>query len=198
MKSCVGTTWCRYGVQDSTKLAIDLEHRYRGLRAPHKIKFAVSGCARECAEAQSKDVGVIATERGWNLYVGGNGGMRPAHAELLAEDLDTETLVAAIDRYLMWYVRTAERLERTATWQRKLPGGLDFVKRVVIDDELGLAAELEADMARHVEGYRCEWTETLERPERLARFVSFVNTDEPDPSVTHVRVRGQRIPEPAT
>jgi len=198
VKSCVGTTWCRYGVQDSTKLAIDLEHRYRGLRAPHKIKFAVSGCARECAEAQSKDVGVIATERGWNLYVGGNGGMRPAHAELLAEDLDTETLVAAIDRYLMWYVRTAERLERTATWQRKLPGGLDFVKRVVIDDELGLAAELEADMARHVEGYRCEWTETLERPERLARFVSFVNTDEPDPSVTHVRVRGQRIPEPAT
>jgi nitrite reductase (NADH) large subunit len=198
VKSCVGTTWCRYGVQDSTKLAIELEHRYRGLRAPHKIKFAVSGCARECAEAQSKDVGVIATERGWNLYVGGNGGMRPAHAELLAEDLDTETLVAAIDRYLMWYVRTAERLERTATWQRKLPGGLDFVKRVVIDDELGLAAELEADMARHVEGYRCEWTETLERPERLARFVSFVNTDEPDPSVTHVRVRGQRIPEPAT
>ncbi|MPY94748.1 MAG: nitrite reductase (NAD(P)H), partial [Acidimicrobiia bacterium] len=194
VKSCVGTTWCRYGVQDSTQLAIDLELRYRGLRAPHKLKFAVSGCARECAEAQSKDVGVIATERGWNLYVGGNGGMRPAHAELLAEDLATEALTRSIDRYLMWYVRTGERLERTATWQRNLPGGIDFVRRVVLEDELGIGAELEADMARHVASYRCEWQETLEDPARLARFVSFVNTDEPDPTVTHVRVRGQRIP----
>src|SRR4029077_4413227 len=171
VKSCVGSTWCRYGVQDSVQMAIDLELRYRGLRAPHQITLAVSGCARECAEAQGKDGGVIATERGWNLYVGGNGGMRPAHAELLAEDLSTEDLVAAIDRYLMWYVRTAERLERTATWQRKLPGGIDYVRRVVIDDELGIGAELEAAMEGHVRSYACEWRETLERPERLARFV---------------------------
>src|SRR6187549_471236 len=129
VKSCVGSTWCRFGVQDSVQLAIDLELRYRGLRAPHKIKLAVSGCARECAEAQSKDIGVIATERGWNLYVGGNGGMRPAHAELLAEDLDRDTLIRTIDRYLAWYIRTAERLERTAPWQSKLPGGIDFVRR---------------------------------------------------------------------
>lgn len=194
VKSCVGSTWCRYGVQDSVRMAIDLELRYRGLRSPHKFKLAVSGCARECAEAQSKDVGVIATERGWNLYVGGNGGMRPAHAQLLAEDLDDETLIRSIDRYLMWYIRTAERLERTATWQRKLPGGIDFVRRVVMDDALGLGAELEADMARHVERYRCEWTETLADPERLARFVTYVNTDEPDASVQRVTVRGQRIP----
>ncbi len=198
VKSCVGSVWCRYGVQDSVQLAIDLELRYRGLRSPHKIKMAVSGCARECAEAQGKDVGVIATERGWNLYVGGNGGMRPAHAELLAEDLDRDTLIRMIDRYLMWYVRTAERLERTATWQRKLPGGIDFVRRVVLDDELGLGAEFERDMDHHVEQYRCEWTETLEDPERLLRFVSFVNTDQPDPSITHIRVRGQRIPVEAT
>ncbi len=144
VKSCVGTAWCRYGVQDSTAMAIELENRYRGLRAPHKIKLAVSGCARECAEAQSKDVGVIATERGWNLYVGGNGGMRPAHAVLLAEDLDDAALIQAIDRYLMWYVRTADRLERAATWQRKLPGGIDFVRRVVIDDLLAIGAELDA------------------------------------------------------
>jgi nitrite reductase (NADH) large subunit len=198
VKSCVGTTWCRFGVQDSVQMAIDLELRYRGLRAPHKIKLAVSGCARECAEAQGKDVGVIATENGWNLYVGGNGGMRPVHAELLAEDLDAQSLIRAIDRYLMWYVRTADRLERTATWQRKLPGGIDFVRRVVLDDELGLAAELEADMARHVESYRCEWKETISSPERLARFVSYVNTDEPDRSAAHVRVRGQRQPAGAT
>ena len=194
VKSCVGTTWCRYGVQDSTTMAIGLELRYRGLRSPHKIKMAVSGCARECAEAQSKDVGVIATERGWNLYVGGNGGMRPAHAELLAEDLDDAALIRAIDRYLMWYVRTAERLERTATWQRKLPGGIDFVRRVVIDDELGLSSDFDADMARHVATYECEWTATLRSPERRARFVSFVNTDEPDPTITTVELRGQAVP----
>ena len=175
VKSCVGSQWCRYGVQDSVQLAIDLELRYRGLRAPHKIKLAVSGCARECAEAQGKDVGVIATERGWNLYVGGNGGMRPAHAQLLAEDLDTETLVRYVDRYLMYYVRTADRLERTATWQRKLPGGVEYVRRVVVDDELDIAAELEADMARHVESYECEWAATLRDPARLARFEPFVN-----------------------
>ena len=194
VKSCVGSSWCRYGVQDSVQKAIDLELRYRGLRAPHKIKLAVSGCARECAEAQGKDVGVIATEKGWNLYVGGNGGMRPAHAELLAEDLDDAALMRAIDRYLMWYVRTADRLERTATWQRKLPGGIEYVRRVVLDDELGIGAELEADMARHVERYQCEWKQTLESPERLSRFVTFVNSDETDRSIAHVRVRGQRQP----
>jgi nitrite reductase (NADH) large subunit len=194
VKSCIGSTWCRYGVQDSVQLAIDLELRYRGLRAPHKIKLAVSGCARECAEAQSKDVGVIATERGWNLYVGGNGGMRPRHADLLAEDLTTEQLVQAIDRFLMYYVRTADRLERTATWMEKLEGGLDHVKAVVLDDSLGLAADLEADMARHVESYECEWKATLADPERAAKFVSFVNSDEPDPTLAYVRVRGQRQP----
>ncbi|MET0728747.1 MAG: nitrite reductase large subunit NirB [Acidimicrobiales bacterium] len=194
VKSCVGSVWCRYGVQDSVQLAIDLELRYRGLRAPHKIKLAVSGCARECAEAQSKDVGVIATERGWNLYVGGNGGMRPAHAVLLAEDLDTETLVRSIDRYLMWYVRTADRLERTATWQRKLPGGIEQVRRVVMDDALGIAADLEADMARHVEAYECEWTATLNDADRLARFRSVINEPVGAPLPARVEIRGQRVP----
>ncbi|MGQ0615708.1 MAG: nitrite reductase large subunit NirB [Acidimicrobiia bacterium] len=194
VKSCVGSTWCRFGVQDSVQLAIDLELRYRGLRAPHKIKLAASGCARECAEAQSKDVGVIATERGWNLYVGGNGGMRPVHAQLLAEDLDTETLFRFVDRFLAYYIRTADRLERTATWLRKLPGGVAQVKRVVVDDALGIGADLEADIARHVESYECEWKATLDDPMRLARFATFVNSDEGDPTLAYVRVRGQRQP----
>ncbi len=195
VKSCVGLTWCRYGVQDSTTLAIDLETRYRGLRAPHKIKMAVSGCTRECAEAQNKDVGVIATEKGWNLYVAGNGGMRPAHAVLLAEGLDTETLVRTIDRFLAFYIRTADRLERTATWFAKLDGGIDHLRRVVLDDALGLAEELEADIARHVAGYECEWAAVLADPARLARFRTFVNSDEPDPTVVRVLERGQ--PRPA-
>ena len=196
VKSCVGTTWCRYGVQDSVGLAIQLELRYRGLRAPHKIKLAVSGCARECAEAQSKDVGVIATEQGWNLHVCGNGGMTPQHAVLLESDLDTEALVRRIDRFLMYYVRTADRLERTATWLNKLDGGIDHVRRVVVDDALGIADELEHDMAHHVATYECEWKATLESPERLARFRSFVNVDETDPSLVFVRERGQRHPAP--
>ncbi|MGH9137279.1 MAG: nitrite reductase large subunit NirB, partial [Acidimicrobiales bacterium] len=157
VKSCVGDTWCRYGVQDSVGLAIRLELRYRGLRAPHKLKLAVSGCARECAEAQGKDVGVIATERGWSLHVCGNGGMRPQHAVLLAEDLDEEMLLRTIDRFLMFYVRTADRLERTATWFNKLEGGIDYLRRVIVDDSLGIAAELETEMARHVATYECEW-----------------------------------------
>ena len=194
VKSCVGQTWCRYGVQDSTSMAIRLELRYRGLRAPHKIKSAVSGCTRECAEAQSKDFGVIATERGWNLYVCGNGGMRPRHADLLAEDLDDDTLIRYIDRFLMFYIRTADRLERTATWLDKLEGGIDHLRRVVVDDALGIAAELEAEMERHVAGYRCEWKETIESPERMRRFRSFVNAEVPDPSIVMVPERDQHRP----
>jgi nitrite reductase (NADH) large subunit len=194
VKSCVGQTWCRYGVQDSTSMAIRLELRYRGLRAPHKLKSAVSGCARECAEAQSKDFGVIATERGWNLYVCGNGGMRPQHAVLLAEDLDDDTLIRFIDRFLMFYIRTADRLERTATWLNKLDGGIEYLRSVVVDDALGLGAELEAEMDRHVAGYRCEWRETVEDPARLARFRTFVNDDRPDPHVVMVPERAQVRP----
>jgi nitrite reductase (NADH) large subunit len=195
VKSCVGKTWCRFGVQDSTTLAIDLELRYRGLRAPHKIKGAVSGCTRECAEAQGKDFGVIATEKGWNVYVGGNGGMRPQHAQLLAADLDRETVFTYLDRFLMFYVRTADRLERTATWLNKLEGGMDYLRRVVIDDVLGICAELEADMARHVESYECEWKAVVDDPERMERFRTFVNSDEDDPNVVFVTERGQ--PRPA-
>jgi nitrite reductase (NADH) large subunit len=198
VKSCVGETWCRYGVQDSVGLAVELELRYRGLRSPHKVKMAVSGCARECAEAQGKDVGVIATERGWNLYVCGNGGMRPQHAVLLAADLDHDELIRYIDRFMMFYIRTADRLERTATWFNKLDGGIDHLRAVVIDDALGVCAELEQMMARHVETYECEWAATLADPQRLARFITFVNTPEPDPQLVYVRERGQRRPALST
>ncbi|MEV7283861.1 nitrite reductase large subunit NirB [Streptomyces sp. NPDC093252] len=196
VKSCVGQTWCRYGVQDSVRMAIDLELRYRGLRSPHKLKSAVSGCARECAEARSKDFGVIATANGWNLYVGGNGGATPRHADLLAQDLTDAELIRLIDRFLMFYIRTAERLERTSTWLERLPGGLDHVRDVVVADSLGICAELEQLMADHVAHYRDEWAATIADPEKLARFVSFVNApDTPDPVVGFVAERDQIKPD---
>jgi nitrite reductase (NADH) large subunit len=195
VKSCVGSTWCRYGVQDSVGMAVFLEERYRGLRSPHKFKLGVSGCARECAEARGKDIGVIATDLGWNLYVGGNGGYQPAHAQLLAQDLDDETLIRYIDRYVMYYIRTAERLQRTARWQEEVPGGLEHVREVVCEDSLGIAADLEAAMATHVDTYVDEWAATLADPARLRRFRSFVNApDTADPRVSTVPERGQRRP----
>ena len=195
VKSCVGSSWCRYGVQDSVAMAIYIENRYKGLRSPHKLKSAVSGCTRECAEAQSKDFGVIATERGWNLYVCGNGGMRPRHADLFATDLDDESLIRYIDRFLMFYIRTADRLQRTSVWLDNLDGGLGYLKQVVIDDSLGIAAELEAQMAAVVGSYQCEWKTTIGDPQKLKRFRQFVNSDEDDPQVVFVRERGQ--PRPA-
>ncbi|MFI6578589.1 nitrite reductase large subunit NirB [Nocardiopsis sp. NPDC050513] len=195
VKSCVGTTWCRYGVQDSVGLAIRLEERYRGLRSPHKLKSAVSGCARECAEARGKDFGVIATENGWNLYVGGNGGFTPRHAELLASDLDEDTLIRYIDRFLMFYIRTADRLQRTAPWIEAMDGGLDHLRDVVVHDSLGIADELEQAMDHHVAAYSDEWADVLADPDKLARFVSFANApDTPDPTITFTTTRDQPVP----
>ncbi len=194
VKSCVGSTWCRYGVLDSVSMALALEDRYKGLRSPHKIKFGVSGCTRECAEAQSKDIGVIATEGGWNLYVCGNGGMRPRHADLFATDLDDETLMRYIDRVLMFYVRTADRLQRTSVWMENLEGGLDYLRDVVMNDKLNIGADLDNEMTTVVGTYQCEWKTTIESPEKLKRFQHFINSDDKDSELAFVRERGQRRP----
>lgn len=175
VKSCVGSTWCRFGVQDAVSFAIEVEERYRGLRSPHKLKSAVSGCTRECAEAQSKDFGIIATEKGWNLYVCGNGGVKPRHAELLATDIDSETCLKYIDRFLMFYIKTAEPLTRTAPWLDKMEGGINYLKSVIIDDALGMNAQFEQEMQFLVEAYKCEWKEVVTNPELRKRFTHFVN-----------------------
>jgi nitrite reductase (NADH) large subunit len=194
VKSCVGSTWCRYGVQDSVGLAVRVELRYRGLRSPHKLKGGVSGCTRECAEAQGKDFGIIATEKGYNLYVCGNGGMKPQHALLLAGDLDEPTLIAMLDRFLMFYIRTADRLQRTSTWLNQLEGGMDYLKQVVVGDSLGIGAELEAEMQKLVDTYQCEWKVAVEDPEKRRRFRHFVNSDKGDDNVVFVAERGQIRP----
>ncbi len=194
VKSCVGSTWCRYGQQDSVSMAIRIEDRYKGLRSPHKLKFAVSGCTRECAEAQSKDIGVIATDKGWNLYVCGNGGMRPRHADLFATDLDDETLIKYIDRVLMFYVRTGDRLQRTSVWMENMEGGLDYLKKVVMEDSLGINADLEAQMQTVIAAYQCEWKSTIEDPEKVKRFRQFVNSEAKDENILFVEERGQIRP----
>lgn len=193
VKSCVGSTWCRFGLMDSVSFAIRVEERYRGLRAPHKIKSAVSGCIRECAEAQSKDFGIIATEKGWNLYVCGNGGSKPQHALLLATDLDSETCIRYIDRFLMFYISTADPLTRTATWLNKMEGGIDYLRNVVVNDSLGMAEQWELDMQRLVDNYACEWKAAVTDPEIRKRFTHFVNApQEKDPSVKFEPMREQK------
>jgi nitrite reductase (NADH) large subunit len=194
VKSCVGTTWCRYGVQDSVGFAIRVENRYKGVRSPHKVKGAVSGCIRECAEAQSKDFGIIATEKGWNLYVCGNGGAKPRHADLLAADLDEETCFRYIDRFLMYYIQTADRLTRTSVWLEKMEGGIERLREIIIDDCLGIGAELEKQMQFLVDSYRCEWAEVVNDPQKRRLFKQFVNTDDTEPTIEFVHQREQKRP----
>ncbi|OCG21028.1 nitrite reductase large subunit [Gilliamella sp. wkB108] len=193
-KTCVGSTWCRYGVGDSVGLGIELENRYKGIRAPHKFKLGVSGCTRECAEAQGKDIGIIATEKGWNLYVCGNGGMKPRHADLLAADLDKNTLIQYIDRFIIFYIRTADKLQRTSVWLENLEGGMDYLRSVIIDNKLGINAELESEMARLRKLMVCEWTETVEHSENQRRFAHFINSDKRDENVQFVPERDQHRP----
>jgi nitrite reductase (NADH) large subunit len=194
VKSCVGSTWCRFGVQDSVTFAIEVEERYKGLRAPHKLKSAVSGCVRECAEAQSKDFGIIATEKGWNLYVCGNGGAKPQHAQLLASDIDKETCIKYIDRFLMFYIKTAEPLTRTAPWLNKLEGGINYLKQVIVHDSLGMGEQLEKEMQFLIETYQCEWKEVVNNPQLRRRFKHFINSDEADPQIQFREERGQKVP----
>lgn len=193
VKSCVGSTWCRFGLHDSVSFAIQIEERYRGLRSPHKLKGGVSGCIRECAEAQSKDFGVIATEKGWNLFVCGNGGSKPQHALLLASDLDSETCIKYLDRFLMFYIRTADPLTRTATWLNKMEGGVDYLRNVVMNDSLDMAAQWEVEMQALVDSYECEWKVAIESPEIKKRFNHFVNApEEKDPSIKFESMRDQK------
>lgn len=193
-KTCVGTAWCRFGVGDSTALGVELEHRYKGIRTPHKMKFGISGCTRECSEAQGKDIGIIATDKGWNLYVCGNGGMKPRHGDLLMADLDKETLIRYIDRFMMFYIRTADKLSRTSTWLESLEGGIDYLRDVIVSDKLGLNAQLEQELAQLREKVTCEWQETVNNPHARKRFSHFVNSPLPDPNVQMVSERLQHRP----
>ena len=194
VKSCVGSTWCRFGVQNSVGFAIRIENRYKGIRSPHKLKSAVSGCTRECAEAQSKDFGLIATESGYNLYLGGNGGTKPRHADFFAGDLDEDTALKYIDRFLMYYITTADKLMRTSVWLDKLEGGIEHLREVVIEDKLGICDELDQRMQHLVDTYKCEWAEVVNDPEKRKFFRQFMNTEQTEPNIEFVSERSQTRP----
>ena len=194
VKSCVGSTWCRYGMDESVSFAIEIEERYKGIRSPHKLKGGVSGCIRECAEARGKDFGIIAVEGGWNLYVCGNGGANPKHAELLAEQIDNKMVIKYLDRFLMYYIRTAAPLERTAKWLDKLDGGMKYLKDIVVNDSLGLAFELENEMAQLVDNFKCEWKQAIEDEKIKNRFQHFLNSEDNDDNIAYVALRDQKMP----
>ncbi|KAI9650104.1 hypothetical protein NHQ30_000117 [Ciborinia camelliae] len=194
VKSCVGTTWCRYGIGDSVGMAVRLEERYKSIRSPHKIKGGVSGCVRECAEAQSKDFGLIATEKGFNIFVGGNGGATPRHSELLAKDVPPASVIPILDRYLIFYIRTADKLQRTARWLEALPGGITYLRSVILDDKLGICASLEAQMDELVGSFFDEWAAALDDAARAPSFRQFDNSPETVETMELVRDRGQTRP----
>ena len=162
------------------------------------MKSGVSGCTRECAKAQSKYIGVIASEKGWNLYVCGNGGMKPRHADLLAADLDQQTLIRYIDRFMMFYLRTADKLQRTSVWLDNMQGGIDYLKRVIIDDQLEIAQQSEDELQLLRQQYQCEWQQTVRQPEMQLRFRHFINSSERDPLIQMVPEGHQHRPATPT
>jgi len=132
VKTCVGSEWCRFGTQDSTQLGKDLERGLWRMYAPHKVKLAVSGCPRNCAESGIKDVGVIGVESGWELYVGGNGGIKTEAGQFFCKVRTSEEVMEVSGAFLQLYREEGWYLERTVHWIARV--GLDSIKQRVLDD----------------------------------------------------------------
>ncbi|MDY6996065.1 MAG: nitrite reductase large subunit NirB [Actinomycetota bacterium] len=161
VKTCVGTDFCRYGLGDSTALGIAIEERYQGLASPGKMKLAVTGCPRNCAEALCKDLGVVAVEGGkWEIYVGGAAGAHVRKGDLLATVDDPETVMTLTGRFLQYYRESANWLERTYKWVPRL--GIEHIRAVVVDDAEGMAAGLDERMQKSIDGYRDPWLDRAE------------------------------------
>ncbi|HEX9811585.1 MAG TPA: nitrite reductase large subunit NirB [Burkholderiales bacterium] len=138
VKTCVGSEWCRFGTQDSTAMGIKIEKMTWGAWTPHKVKMAVSGCPRNCAEATIKDFGVVAVESGWELHVGGNGGVKVRVTDLLCKVSTMEEVLEYCAAYMQLYREEARYLERTAPWLERV--GLEYVKGRIVEDENGRRA----------------------------------------------------------
>jgi nitrite reductase (NADH) large subunit len=156
VKTCVGSDFCRYGLGDSTALGIAIEERYQGLASPAKMKLAVTGCPRNCAEALCKDLGVVAVGDGrWEIYVGGAAGAHIRKGDLLATVDDPETVITLTGRFLQYYRENAHWLERTYKFVPRV--GIDKIRAIVVDDAEGIAEHLDANMQKSVDAYRDPW-----------------------------------------
>ncbi len=141
VKTCVGSEFCRFGTQNSTQLGIDIEKAFDHMWAPHKVKFAVSGCPRNCAESGIKDVGIIGVDSGWEIYVGGNGGIKTEVAHFLCKVKTAEEVIEYSGAFIQIYREEARYLDRTVHWIERV--GLEYVKKRVLEDAEGRKAAYE-------------------------------------------------------
>ncbi|MGK5681466.1 nitrite reductase large subunit NirB [Actinoplanes sp. URMC 104] len=156
VKTCVGSDFCRFGVGDSTALGIALEERYQGIEGPGKMKLAVTGCPRNCAEAYVKDLGVVAIDGGkWEIYVGGAAGAHVRKGDLLATVDTPDEVITLTGRFLEYYRQNANWLERTYAFVPRI--GIDRIREIVVEDADGIAADLDAAMDASVAAYRDPW-----------------------------------------
>lgn len=155
VKTCVGSEFCRFGTQDSTRMGIELERALEGMWSPHKVKLAASGCPRNCAESTVKDVGVIGVDSGWEIYVGGNGGMKVRAADLLCKVKTHEEVIEITKAFLQLYRQEAHYLERTAPWVERV--GLEYIKAQVVEDAANrrrLAAALDFALSQEKDPWK--------------------------------------------
>ncbi|SNX95274.1 nitrite reductase (NADH) large subunit [Geodermatophilus sabuli] len=169
VKTCVGSDFCRFGLGDSTQLGIDLESRFQGIESPAKMKLAVVGCPRNCAEAYVKDVGVVAVGNGkWEVHVGGAAGATVRKGDLLATVDSPEAVVTLAGRFMQYYRENANWLERTYDFVPRI--GLEKIKQVLLEDSEGLVAELDANMQRSVDAYTDPWGQDGGEPSTPGQF----------------------------
>jgi nitrite reductase (NADH) large subunit len=156
VKTCVGSEWCRMGTQDSTQMGKDLERAMWRMYAPHKVKFAVSGCPRNCAEAGIKDVGIIGVDSGWEMYIAGNGGIKTEVAEFFTKVKTSEEVMEYTGAFMQLYREEGWYLERTVHYVKRV--GMDYVKKKILEDEAGRKA-LWAKLQFALEGEPDPWFE---------------------------------------
>ena len=161
VKTCVGSEWCRMGTQDSTQMGKDLERAMWRMYAPHKVKFAVSGCPRNCAEAGIKDVGIIGVDSGWEMYVAGNGGIKTEVAQFFCKVTTDEEVLEYSAAFLQLYREEGFYLERTCHYIARV--GLDYVKKIVLEDETR-RKELYERLLFALQNYEDPWNAAVQKP----------------------------------
>ncbi|MGI3782673.1 MAG: (2Fe-2S)-binding protein, partial [Janthinobacterium lividum] len=158
VKTCVGQEFCRFGTGDSTKLGVDIETRMQGMESPAKMKLAVSGCPRNCAESLCKDVGIVAIEGGrWEIYIGGAAGAHIRKGDLLCTVDTADEAMTITGRFLQYYRESASWLERTYAWVPRV--GVEHIRAVVVEDSEGIAERLDAAVQLHADTHVDPWTQ---------------------------------------